>query len=320
MEETNTKEINLLQLIGLLYDWVKKVILIILSYIGHLVKLTYKYKIMTLILIVICVAAGLYLSRPSARIYKAEAMAMLYGSEAQTVKEICKQLENASANNNDISLATKLSIPDSVAKNIAGISSYYVVDYLKDGVADKIDFANNHSLTDTLNLRMRDRIYLQIQTTNIRQVPFIQDAIMKYFNNNEIMKSDYMLQIRELAQRINICSRENLRIDSLAKVSYFNSAEKQLSFDKNTLLVGEQKKQLFYNELLDLQNNKANAEILMSRFKSPMVLPSGFVVNPIPVNSRFKYGVYGIFIGYALALILSVFIDNLKKMKSFLNN
>lgn len=320
MEENNSKEINLLQLIGLLFDWLKKLIILIVRYIGRLVKLSYKFKIMTLVLIAICVAAGLYMSRPSARIYKAEAMAMLYGSEAQTVKEICKQLENAPANNDNISLATKLSIPDSVAKNIAGISSYYVIDYLKDGVADKIDFANNHPLTDTLNLRMRDRIYLQIQTTNIRQVSIVQAAILKYFNNNETMKSQYDVQIKELIQKINICNRENLRIDSLAKVTYFKDTNKQLKLENNTLLVGEQKKQLFFGELLQLQDIKASAESTLSNYKCPMVLPSGFIINLSPVNSRIKYGVYGIFIGYALALILSVFIDNLKRMKSFLNN
>ena len=179
MEETNTKEINLLQLINLFFNWLLKIGKSILDLIVYLVQLAYRHKSIVLISISICLVFGLYFSRPSAKVYKAEAMAMLYGSETQTVKEVSKQLENSVGSNNLFSLATKLSLPDSVARNIVGIQSFFVIDYLKDGVADMVDFKNNHSLTDTLNLRMKDRIYLQIKTTNISQIPKVQAAIHK---------------------------------------------------------------------------------------------------------------------------------------------
>ena len=318
MEENNNKEINLLQLLTLLYNWFIKVLKNTINFFGNLIQLSYKFKILTIVVVAFNVSISLYLTRPSARIYKAEAMAMLYGSEAQTVKEVCKQLENSISSNNLYSLATKLSIPDSVAKNIVGFQSFYVIDYMKDKVADKIDFNNNHSLTDTLNIKMKDRLYFRVLSTNINQIPKVQVAILNYFNNNNVMKAQFANKRSELIQEIKICNNESLLIDSLAKVSYFKEVDKQLQFDKNKLIVGEQKKQLFYGELLDLQNIKSKAETQIVDFKQPVELPSGFVLNPIPLNGRVKYGVESIFIGYFIAVVISVLINNFKKIIKFL--
>ena len=246
-------------------------------------------------------------------------MAMIYWSDAQTVKEVSRQLENSLPSHNLISLATKLSLPDSVANNIAEISSFYVIDYLRDSVADKIDFENNHSLSDTMNVKMRDRVYLRLKTKNIAQVPQVQAALLNYFNNNKVLKSQFENKKNEFIQQIKICDSELVRIDSLAKVSYFKENEKQLSFDNNKLLLGEQHKQLFYGELLRLQEIKSAAQNKLSSFNQPIELPASFVLNSTPLNGRLKYGVYSIFIGYVLGLLISVFIENYKKLFNYLN-
>jgi hypothetical protein len=319
MEENNSKEINLLQLIGSVVNWFVEVGKSVLTLIGDMIRLSYRHKIVTGIVLVVCISYGQYLCRPSARVYNVEAMALLYGSDAQTVKEISKQLENTLSTNNQVSFATKLSLPDSVAKNIVGFNSYYVIDYLKDGVADKVDFANNHSLTDTLNVKMRDRLYFQIRTRNIRQIGQVQAAILNYFNKNDVLNTQYQMEINELVARIKVCDREYQRIDSLAKVSYFKDADKGVSFENNKLFVGEQKKQLFYGDLIHLHDVKTSAETRLAICKRPVELPSDFVVNPNPINSRGKYGVYSIIMGYALALLIVILIDNLKKIKTFLD-
>lgn len=318
MEENNSKEINLLQLIGAVVNWFVNLFKNILTLAGDLIRLSYKYKVIIGCILVLSIAYGQYLARPSARVYNAEAMAMLYGSEAQTVKEVSKQLENTLGTNRLVSFATKLSLPDSVAKNLVGFQSFYVVDYLKDKVADKVDFGNNHSLTDTLNLRMKDRLYFVIKVMNIRQLPQIQEAILAYFNKNSVMRTEFAVKKNDLVKQIEICDLESHRIDSLAKQSYFKNVDQQLSFENNKLLVGEQKKQLFYGELLNLNDVRAKGELKLADFKQPVDLPSDFVVNPYPLNGRMKYGIYSIIIGYALGLLVVLLLDNLKQVKAFL--
>jgi len=318
MEDNNPKEINLLQLINSFVNWLVKLGKNFLILIGQIVKLSYKYKIVTAIILVLCIVYGQYKSRPSERIYKAEAMAMLYGAESQTVKEVSKQLENTLSTNNLISFATKLSLPDSVAQNIVGFQSFYVIDYLKDKVADKVDFDNSHSLTDTLNIKMKDQLYFQVKLKKISQLPQIQTALLNYFNNNPVMKTEFTSKKDALIQRVQICDNESHRIDSLAKISYFKNIDQQLKFENNKLLLGEQQKQLFYWNILDLNDIRLKAEMKLANFKQPVDLPSGFVVNPIPINSSFKYGVYSILIGYVISILIVVLIDNFKKIKLFL--
>ena len=84
--------------------------------------------------------------------------------------------------------------------------------------------------------------------------------------------------------------------------------------------MGEQKKQLFYNDILSLQelrNINTNSLVL---YKKPVDFPAGLIVNPVPINGRIKYGVYSIFIGSLLALIMVYLIDNLKKIINYLIN
>lgn len=320
MEDNNSKEINLLQLITLFLDWLKKLFLSIINAIGQIVKLSFRRKTIFVIVIAISIVVGQYMARKSARIYKAEAMAMIYGSDAQTVKDVSRQLENSLSTNNLISLATKLSLPDSVARNIVQISSYYVIDFMRDSVADIIDFKNNHSLTDTVNVRMRDRVYLRLKTKSIAQVPQVQAALLNYFNNNKVLKSQHETMKNELKQKVEICDSELNRIDSLAQISYFKESDKQLRFSSDKLLLGEQQKQLFYGELLRLQEIKSNAQYKLSNFNQPIEIPADFVVNPLPLNGRFKNGLLSILIGYVLALLIAIFIENYKKIFGYLNN
>ena len=319
MEDNNSKEVNLLQLIAIVFDWLKQIGSRIINLLGRILQLSFRRKITLIIAIGICVAVGQYMTRKSVRIYKAEAMAMIYGSDAQTLKEVSRQLENSLSSNNLISLATKLSLPDSVANNIAEISSFYVIDFMKDSVADVIDFENNHSLTDTMNVKMRDRLYFRLKTKSIAQVPQVQTALLNYFNNNKVLKSQFDTKKNELIQQVQLCDSESKRIDSLAKVSYFKENEKQLSFENNKLLLGEQRKQLFFGELLRLQEVKSAAQTKLSNYNQPIELPASFVVDPTPLNGRLKYGIYSILIGYVLGLLIAVFVENHKKLFSYLN-
>lgn len=320
MKENTNKEINLLQLINLFFNWVKNIGKKLMKFLVYTIQLCYRNKIIVLIILVLSLAVGQYFARKSNRIYKAEAMAMIYGSQAPTVKEVFKQLENSLASNKLISLATKLSLPDSVAQNIVEINSYYVIDYLKDGTPDKIDFNNNHSLTDTLNIPMRDRIYLQIKTKSIGQVPQVQKAILNFLNNNEVINNQFNIKKTELQEKINICIAELQRVDSLAKVSYFKDNNQQMRFENNKLFIGEQKKQLLYPDLLEIQKTKYWTEVELGDYKQPIDLPSGFVVNPTPVNGRVYYAIYSLLIGFLLSIIVSVIVENFKKINKFLNN
>jgi hypothetical protein len=318
MEENNTtKEINLLQLIGVFFDFLKSIALLLIGYFSYLIRLSYKYFALTIIVVLIFLSLGIYLSRPDAKIYKAEATALIYGTDIQVVMDVTKQLDAYALQNGKSSLADKLELHDSILKNIVGIKAYYILGYRKDGIAVKVDYENVDPQKDTMIVRMGDRMCLQVLTKNTNQLPQVQNAVLKYFNSNPVMRLQFETQRTALTQQIDICKRENARIDSLAKVSYFKDSEKQLQLANNSLLIGEQKKQLFYGELLNLQNTKAAAENALINHTNPIVLPGGFAVAPKPLNPMSKYAIMAILAGYLFSLLLVVVMDNLKKIKNF---
>jgi len=320
MEENNSKEINLLQLLTIIFNWLGKLFQNIFKTIGKALKLCYRNRIVVIIILVLAIIFGQYFSRSSARIYRAEAMAMINGPQAQTVKEVMKQLQASSTRNKSLSFGNKLSLPDSIAKNIVQISSYDVIDYLDDDVADVVDFDNKHSLSDTLNLKMKDRLYLVIKTKNIDQVPIVQNAILNFLNSNSVLLNNFNIEKTNMISTINICEAESKRIDSLATVNYFSQNNQSIRIENDKLLIGEQKKQLFYTDLIELQNTKAGVQFRLEGFTAPVILPSNFVVNPIPLNGRIKYGVISILIGFAVALLLSVLIENFKTLILYLKS
>lgn len=325
MDDKNSKEMNLIELLNLLGKWIKKVTARLIRFVGFLLQLAFKHWVVSAIVLLLSVVAGQYLARPSVRRYEANAMAMLYGCENSTVKEVFRQLQNSlipkkSTTFSSMKLATVLGIPDSVAENIVKLESYNVIDYLDDNTPDMVDFDNSHSLKDTMNLIMKNHIFIQVQTLKPTQIRIFQDALLNYFNNNPMLKSEFESTKTGIENKIRLCDTEIQRLDSLANLSYFKDSDKKISLENNNLIVGEQKKQLFYEDVLRLQDirNLYNKKLVL--FKKPIDFPAGLIVNPVPKNGRIKYGVYSIFIGSLLALIMVYLIDNLKKIINYLIN
>ncbi|MBN2767022.1 MAG: hypothetical protein JXR27_11675 [Paludibacteraceae bacterium] len=319
MEEKKQNEINLLDLMSMFVAWLRTVGHKLLIWSGNIVRLMYRKKWYVMAVLFIAFAFGQYLARPSERVYKAEGTALILGPDAQTVRQIFRQLENADARNEHTSLATKLNLPDSVASNVQEIKAFYMIDFLRDSVADKVDFSDSHSLTDTMNVRMRDRVYIRMKTKNIAQVPQVEAAIVHFLNSNVVVKAQYKAKINDLQNQISICNRELNRIDSLAGLYYFRDNDNaQMSFERNTLVMGEQRKQLFYGDLMRIQQLRNDAEMRLSKFTQPVEIPSALVVSPVPINSRFKFAVYSLLFGLIAGLVLAGFLESISIIMQFL--
>ena len=78
MDDKNSKEMNLLELLNLLGKWIKKVTARLIRFVGFLLQLAFKHWVVSAIVLLLSVVAGQYLARPSVRRYEANAMAMLY--------------------------------------------------------------------------------------------------------------------------------------------------------------------------------------------------------------------------------------------------
>ena len=255
MEKKNTKEVNLLDIFAAIWQGIVKTVSCIVSIAGKTLQLLFRHKVLTIILLLLAFAISQYHARPSNRKYHTGGMAVLYGVEAKTVMQLGNQLSVSSPRFEETSLARKLNIPDSVSKKITEIRFFNVIDYKNDSVPDKVDFNNNHSLSDTLNVRMKDHVYIRIKTIGTGHAPEVSEAVMKYINSNSMVQTEFEAWKNTLKQRIVVAELESKRIDSLAKIKYFQESKPNIKFDNNQLLVGNQHTQLFYADMLFIQKS-----------------------------------------------------------------
>ena len=320
MKENNSKEINLLDLILLFFNWLKRLGLGLLNLLGNTLRLLFRQKTISITILAFCFALGyFYFGSSSRHEYRAETMAILNGSSAQTVKGLSRQLESSSTLSDFTTLSSKLSLPDSIAQNITEIASFYVIDYLNDSTPDVIDFKGNYSFEDTVNVIMPNRLYFRIKTRNVSQIPAFEAAFLNYFNSNERLVREFDIKRNVLSEKIQYAANEINRLDSLSKLTYLKPGEDHLRYINNRLIVGEQYKQLFYKEVWNLQKRKETNELEFANFINPVVFPTGFIVNARHETGRIKYTAICCLVGLAVSILLALFIENRKCIFNYLS-
>ncbi|NLI71935.1 MAG: hypothetical protein GX361_04305 [Bacteroidales bacterium] len=319
MEEKNTREINLVDILSAIWKWIVGAVLYVITLVGKILQLLFRHKILTIILLLITFAISQYFARPSNRKYNVDAMAVLYGAEAKTVMQVGRQLVTSSPRLEVTSLAHKLGISDSIANKIVNVEFFNVIDYKNDSVPDRIDFRKKHSLTDTLNVLMPDYVFIRFKIKDTQHHEEVGNAILNYLNNNQAIQTEYQTWRDIQNQKVAIADLEINRIDSLARKKYFEDSKQHMRFENNQLIVGSQYTQLFYNDMFNIHKKKTEAQVKLAEAKAPVVAPSGFVINPNAINSRTKNGVRGLLIGLALSLVLGLVIENNKKWIDFLS-
>lgn len=320
MSDKETKEINLIDLIREFFSWLGKIFKQLGNFIGFLLQIAYKYKFIYLATVLLFLAVGLYLSRAAAWKYEAGATVLVNGSDKYTVEEAVKQLQNSSPGKNS-SLSQKLNLPDSVTKNIIKIENFNVIDFAHNGTSDMIDFKGTHPLSDTFNIVMPDRFYIRFTLKNKNQATNVQDAFLNYLNTNPVIKDKYDIVKSDLKNRIDICYKEVYRIDSLAKVMYFkDNDDPQIKFENNKLVVGDKNKQLFYYNLMQLQDSIAKMNNEYVNFKQPVYLPAGLILDPTPINNPKKYGVMSLLFGVLFGFFVTYLLYNFKHISKYITD
>lgn len=323
MEPREEKEMNLFDLMRLFFKWVGKMATLTITLSGSMVRLIFQKFWIISIVIILGVAVGLYDSRPSNRIYKAEALLHLNVPEASTVQELVRQVANSFPSNmtdaQKNTLAHKLDVTEDIVAGIYDIKSFFVIDFLNDSTPDMVDFSYSHDLTDTLNIRSRKYLYMQIRTKNIKEIDTLGSSIIRFLNQNEILQRAYISQKRDLEELIESCNKQIGILDSLSKQSLKRVEQiQQVQFINNTLVVGEQRIQLYHNELILLTNRRNSFNAQLVKLSDPIVVPSGFIVDPEPINSRKRNCIMGLVLGALLGILIAFVEKNFKQMMAFL--
>lgn len=320
MGKTNEQELNLLQIFGKIGEWLKNILSNITHMVSYSIKMSVKYWYLFLVVFSLSILASLYLSRPSNHKYHAETVLHASFSDISYVNEVIDQLRPSIKDNDLYSFASKLQIPNNIAKNIIKIQRYDIIDYLDDNTPNMIDFKRSHSPRDTTNLVMNDRVYLRLVTLDPNNLDVIYDAVMNYLNTNSRLVNEYEFNKQILTTNIALIDKETNRIDSLAQTNYFKNEDRiDLKMSSDRMILGERKKPLFYDDLIYLMSQKYNREKQYEMAVQPVYSTTGFIVSG-PINGRLKLLVFGFIIGVISGLVVSSLYAKRKLIKDFLTS
>lgn len=320
MANTETKELNLIDIISITFNWTYNFIKKIIRFIGQLLQLSVKHWYIFLLFSALGIAGGLYFSQQSKLKYKAGTTLYVCYSKSFLVKDIIANLKSNPGKNQPLPLASKLNIPDSVASNILKIEYFNIIDFGKDDSQDIIDFNSSHPLTDTLNIVMDDRIYLQVETKKPCQIPIFEEALLAYINSNPRLIQEFNAKQQGHMERIAFSEKEINRLDSLANASYFkDKSYSTFNYEKDKLMIGEQKKPLFYEDILSLIATKDYSQHYLNIAQTPVYTTDGFAVEG-PINARKKLLIFGLIFGVLGGLVASYIFEHLKTILKYLQN
>lgn len=281
-------------------------------------RLTYRYWWVVITVLVLAVCAALYYTRCSNLTYKMNAVALLNGPSIQQFEQAYAPLRANQMIAEDEAIKPFLDSCQAKA-----FTTYRVIDCLNDGEADFIDFKHKIAPTDTVQVRMSDRLCLQfrIKARHLDLVPQIEDALLSFLNANQPMQQTYATYLANLREEVAFNHSQALKLDSLTSNYYFyNPTNAQpMNYNGNGVnFYGDRRIRLFLNEIYEQREFLQKCDYRLQLATAPVVLENHFAMDPKPVNGRLKVLVLFLLLGWCAGCALAEIIDKRKAISAWL--
>ena len=293
----------------------------------YVMRISYRHWALVLLIVLLGVGAGLYYSRRENRKYKVEAVALLNGVSLDKAVQLYSALQNDLTDqlSKEQNLANLLKISEQEAKKLSNFKYFYVIDVLKDGTPDYIDYKNSTDKTDTLYATMSDRVALQFRTKDLENVPNIEKAILNYFNSQPACMQAFNSFRENLNNEKNLCKDQIEKLQALSAELYSgenvkNSVIKQIITKQEgdykemqgvqVQIIGKDL-QWHFDWLTKIEKKIANCS-------APVQLVDHFVIQSNAINGRIKCTVAGLILGWLLGIIIATIIEKRKNIVAWL--
>ena len=218
--------------------------------------------------------------------------------------------------NNKSALADAISISEKNAKNISDISAYWVIDKGNDKNPDYVDYSNNHSVYDTVNVRMQDRFAIRVKINSTQDLNTIRDGLITYINKDSLFQQRNRVRLKQLHALITRLDFDIQQLDSLQKVKYFEETRNSLPKSGGQMVfMQEQRTQLLYTDIYTLYKRKQNLESEGDLYNEVVTILSDFSLPSRRENGALFYGKVIIPVFFFLTLIALLIHANRKKLQ-----
>jgi hypothetical protein len=316
-----SREMNLFDVCRAIVNAIGKSIVWLITCIGDLLRLSYRQWWIVLIFIALCVAAALYYSRPSNRIYKATAIASLNGVSNEMVRNTFKALGEENLAFEHQNKATLLNLPTEMVYDLSYFDAFDIIDLLADSTVDMVDYHHQVPRTDTLCVHMPNMVALQFRTKHPNRLPEIESAILQYLNNQPYFQARFTTY-RENLQREALFHRNQIeKLDSLTSIFYFSqnaNPQMQLKAWDNGMILGRREIALFLEDIYAEMRVNEYVQSQLATCSAPVVLQSPFTLEARAVNGRLRMSAIAIAIGWILGLAIAAVVENRKRIAAWL--
>ena len=212
------------------------------------------------------------------------------GTTSEIISKINK-LHTYCSENNSSALSEAISMKPESVKNISDISAYWIIDDSKDGIPDYVDYKGNHSVYDTINIRMQDRLDVRVKINSPLDLNLVREGIIKFIVKDSLYQQRNRLRLRQNQELLTRLDFDILQLDSLQKVKYFEETRNMKPASGGQIVfMQEQKTQLVYTDIYNLYTRKQNLESERDLYKGIVTVLSDFSLPTKRDNGVMFYG------------------------------
>jgi hypothetical protein len=247
--------------------------------------------------------------------YKAEMILRNNAVSNSDLIDYINRLQKFCGEGNTAALANALSLKPEKIDNIFDIAAFWIIDNGNDEVPDKPDYKNDHSVYDTLNVRMQDRVDIRVITKSPQELSIIKNGIISFINSDSLFQQTTRLKVKQNAELLARLNNDILQLDSLQKVKYFEETRNKLPKTSGQIIfLQEQRTQLLYTDIYELYTKKQKLEGEISLFKGITTILSDFYLPAKRVNGTAFYAKYLVPLFILVTLFILVILANRKML------
>lgn len=318
-----TENTSLFDLILAFCRWIKNLCIGCWQWCGKCVRLSLRRWYITVPMLCIGFGLGFMGSSFPYRFYRVEGMAILNGTTPELV----------SNRYNDLNKMFPAALLPSQGKvdllqwegaeqdcfKFSHFKSFAVVDYLRDSIPDRVDIKGKFDGTDTLHMRMQNRLYLRFVTRDLPNVAQAEKVILNYLNTDPQLIAAYESHKANLEWESQFCERQVNLLDSFTTDYLFHQGtDAHFRPNQYQMLIGNRDIRLLHMDILQLLEHKKYVDRELALCTAPVVMESGFMVSPRAINRRSNTIPLVLLVFYALSLVISALVENRQSIREWM--
>lgn len=265
--------------------------------------------------LIIGIAISLLIKSQAEKVYSSEMTIRSNTVPNSDMITYINRLHTFSLEGDSSSLSNALSLSPDESQNVLDIQAFWAIDLAADGVPDKVDYKDNYDPTDTINIRMKDRLVVRVKLVDNKGFSPLTQKIIGYVNKNELFQQKNRVRITQFNEIRDRLIYDINQLDSLQKVKYFEETRsRQPNSGGQMIFLQEQNTQLIYSDIYNLYTRKQSIDSELELYQDVVTLLNDFTQPARPTNGLPFYGKLIIPLLFGITLILLILLENRKKI------